>query len=105
MYSAPSWQYGLREVINYVESVKNEYDSIKFSARINQAPTLVLFYTRYDPREYLTKGIIKYHFCDIRNCYNDSQHNLYVVLPDELQDKAPKKVFYYPNGEMAYKII
>lgn len=47
------WQYGYREVINYAESVKDNYKQIVLTDYIGRPYAYTLFYSSYDPHEYL----------------------------------------------------
>lgn len=46
------WQYGYREAINYIESVKNDYDKIYFTDVLGRPYVYFLFYTKYDPNKF-----------------------------------------------------
>jgi len=51
-----SWLYGRREAALFSESVKNNYDRIIVSTKIDQSHEFWLYYLKYDPQKYLTEG-------------------------------------------------
>lgn len=46
------WQYGYKEAINYIKSVKNDYDKIYFTDVLGRPYVYFLFYTKYDPNKF-----------------------------------------------------
>ena len=114
-------QYGIREAITYTESVKSKYDQIIFSQNIHNSYSLILFYLKYDPKEYLSnpKMVIlktpqnilieihelgKYKIKDVEQICRNANKNLIVVKSDEKIKGKPKKIILYPDTEPAIKI-
>jgi len=50
------WQYGMKEAVEYTESVKDKYKKIVVSTRLEQSYMFYLFYLKYDPKKYLAQG-------------------------------------------------
>ncbi len=50
------WQYSYREMTEYVEAVKNQYDKIIISTKLEWPYAFMLYYTKYDPDAYLAQG-------------------------------------------------
>ncbi len=50
------WQYGYREAIQFIQPIKNQYNSIVMTENIGRAYAYVLFYEQYNP-EQLWKAI------------------------------------------------
>lgn len=46
------WQYGYKEVVNYIGEHKDEYDEIVFSRHYGEPHMFTLFYLNYDPSKY-----------------------------------------------------
>lgn len=109
------WQYGYREAINYIQPIKNAYQSIVLTESIGRPYMYVLFYEQYDPNTsrldirgffdaagfYNVTGLGKYRF--IRDQIGELQKNtLYVVPPYQLPDGAHiLKTVPYLNGSPA----
>lgn len=50
--SAEALQYGYRDAIGFIESIREEGDLIRISKQLTLAYIFVLFYTKHDPAEY-----------------------------------------------------
>lgn len=50
------WQYGYKESIEFTQMYKNPKKQIFFANNIEQAYIFYLFYTKYDPKKYLSSG-------------------------------------------------
>jgi len=59
------WQYGYKQVINYVSQHKDEYDQIVFTRHYGEPHMFTLFYLNYDPLKYQTSpNLIRYETYD-----------------------------------------
>lgn len=124
IYSANSWAYGMKEIVDYTESVKGDYDKIFITNRIGSPreegyPYIyVLFYKKYDPQLYQKIGLPKYSSCpivqrrpeepigdDMESCYSQDKKNLYVVRPYELLGIPGDIIIKNLDGSVAFKII
>jgi len=50
------WQYGYREAVYKTITLVNKYDKVIVSDSLEQPYIFFLFYSKYDPRKYLTDG-------------------------------------------------
>jgi 4-amino-4-deoxy-L-arabinose transferase-like glycosyltransferase len=50
------WQYGYKDAVAYTEKVKEKYQKVVVSTKLEQSYMFFLFYTKYDPAKYLTAG-------------------------------------------------
>lgn len=51
-----SWQYGYAQAVEYAQAHKDKYKKIIVSTKLEQPHMFFLFYTRYDPAQYLAFG-------------------------------------------------
>lgn len=72
------WLYGRKEAVAYTESVKDQYDRILVSPRLEMPYAFWLFYTRYPPETYLAEGgTISGGFADERNRFDKYEFRLF----------------------------
>ncbi len=50
------WQYSYKEMSEYLESVKDSYDKIIVSTKLEWPYAFMLYYSQYDPATYLAQG-------------------------------------------------
>ncbi|MEK7166543.1 MAG: glycosyltransferase family 39 protein [Patescibacteria group bacterium] len=50
------WGNGMKEVVSITSSLKNKYQHVYVSLKLNQPLTFFLFYEKYDPQKYLAEG-------------------------------------------------
>lgn len=50
------WQYGYAQAVQYAEANKSKYEKIVVSTSLEQPHMFFLFYTKYDPSQYLAEG-------------------------------------------------
>lgn len=116
------WQYGYKESINYIESVKNDYNKIYFTDVLGRPYIYLLFYTKYDPTKFRENSNIKrdvfgfvhvnsfdrYIFDKTIAKNNKKEKILYIDKKSALPEGASvKKTFRLLNGEdvlVAYTI-
>lgn len=113
------WQYGRREAAEYAESLKEKYERIIVSNRMEHPLVFFLYYLKYDPIKYLREGgtvtggwaetrnkFDKYQFRQIIYEEQADEKTLFVGLPGEFpSDLEPLKKIYYLNGQEAIWII
>lgn len=115
-----AWLYGRREAALYTESVKNKYDKVIVSTKLEQPHEFWLYYLKYDPKKYQQEGgTISGGFLEDRNKFdkyyfkplhlNEQKKEgkvLFVGLPDEFpKNTIPLKKINYLNGEEAIYIV
>ncbi len=117
---ATSWFLEKKEAAAYTESVKNKYGKIIVSNTNHHRPYIFwLFYTKYNPTEYLRNGgtnsgdynsdekFNKYEFTTINtNSLGMNRKWLVIGYPEDFPLKSTHpmsilKKFYYPNGSLA----
>ena len=111
--AAGQWQYGYKEIVEYTESVKNEYEVIYFTRDYGRPSIYVLFYGQYDPidvqladkqvkkdqQELLELG--KYKFGE--SVLGEGKA-LVVTNPDRAIDQEIIYSVDYPNGKEAFVV-
>lgn len=56
-----AWQYGYKEIVEYVKNNESKYDQIFITKKYGEAHEFLLFYKSYDPQKYQTdKNLIRY---------------------------------------------
>jgi len=88
----------VKDLFNYTESVKDRYDKIIITDRFVVLEDYVFFYTktRLNDSTYVLGNV---------SSYPPGNRTLFVVRDYELANVTPKKIFYYSNGEVAYKVV
>jgi 4-amino-4-deoxy-L-arabinose transferase-like glycosyltransferase len=117
---AASWQYGYKELVEFVVSREKDYDKIFITQSYGRPYIYFLFYEKYSPTEYLrtrdaerdwfgfwsVSGFGKYRFGDIPSTsHRESDKWLLVAAPGGL----PKESRYigkitFPNGDTAFEL-
>jgi len=115
-----SWLYGRREAALISESIKNNYDRVIVSTKVDQPHEFWLYYLKYNPQKYLAEGgTVSGGFLEDRNKFDkyffkpidfDKQQKeaktLFVGLPQEFPSGANVlKVINYLNGEPAIHLV
>lgn len=112
-YSAPTYggfQYGYREVIQYMESQRSAYDRLMLTAtEVNQPHIFVLFYRRMDPRDWVTRRQLGYSIVDPADfaAYSPQQRVLFALRPKDLQYFSRyevKKEVIAPGGQRPFVV-
>ncbi|AKM82820.1 hypothetical protein A2422_02525 [Candidatus Woesebacteria bacterium RIFOXYC1_FULL_31_51] len=118
-----SSQYGLKELVTYVNENKDKYKNIVVTDRYDQPYILFLFYTKYDPLTFqknhtltardgygfsTVKNFDKYHFLSIK--YDEMRpiypNSLLVGTPEEISNEANiVKEIYGSNSFKYFRIV
>jgi 4-amino-4-deoxy-L-arabinose transferase-like glycosyltransferase len=114
-----NWIYGRKQAVENTELMKNDYDAVWVSMKVDQPYIFWLFYSKYPPDKYLKEGgTVSGGFAEQRNhfgkyLFKDWNYNnlpkdqrlLLVGLPEEFPlDANILKTIYYINGTEALKI-
>ena len=115
-----AWLYGRKEAAEFTESIKDQYDRVIVSTKIDQPHEFWLYYTKYDPTKYLQEGgtvsggyledrnkFDKYFFkpIDFEKQRHDAK-TLFVSTPKELPPGVNViKQINYLNGEPAIYVF
>lgn len=110
--------YGAKEAIEFIEGQRAEAPTINVTDKLNQAYIYVLFYGRYDPKQFQsdtvrqTRGVFdpvtafdKYFFGDIEQLYEQNPQGLYMATPTELGDLEPVLIVRNPDTTPAYLVF
>lgn len=118
--AAKYWLYGRKEAALFADRIKNDYDQIIVSTRLEQPHAFFLFYLHYDPQRYLEEGgtvsggfsenrnhFDKYYFKPIQeDIHNYPPKTLLIGTPQEFPSSIdPILTITAPNGEALIKIL
>ncbi len=53
-----SWQYGYKEVVNYIKQNESSYDQILITKKYGEPHEFILFYLPYEPQQLLNNNIV-----------------------------------------------
>ncbi|MCX8009234.1 MAG: hypothetical protein N3A54_06090 [Patescibacteria group bacterium] len=110
------WQYGYKQVVDYVIRHYNQYRTIIVSTKLEQPHMFFLFHLRYDPALYLAQGgTASGGFAETRNAFDKFQFRpihwereikdgsiLYIGSPSEIPNSI--HTIYYLDGQEAIHI-
>ncbi len=113
------WVYGRREAALFAESIKDKYDRILVSTKLEQPQAFFLYYLKYDPVKYLAQGgtfsggwaedrnkFDKYQFRPIDFSKMQDGKTLFIGQPEEFPSGITTlKKIYYLNGKEAIWIV
>lgn len=112
--SAPYWQYGYKEVVQFTESVKSNYRTIYFTRSYGRPSIYVLWYGRYDPKVVQMQNettpkdqqellaVANYKFTE--TIPPDEKEVLIVTTPDQPLMGHVIKTIFFPNNTPAFVI-
>ena len=68
---AANWKYGREQAAEYTEAVKDNFDAVYVSMKVDMPYIFWLFYTKYPPEKYLAGGgTVSGGFADERNSFD-----------------------------------
>ncbi|OGH43936.1 MAG: hypothetical protein A3J14_01960 [Candidatus Levybacteria bacterium RIFCSPLOWO2_02_FULL_37_18] len=119
-YHAKYWQYGYKELVDYVDTIKGNYNKIIVSntETMDQSHMFFLFYLQYDPKKYLSEGgTYSRGFAENKNkfsnfefrkfdIYKETEANtLFIGAPSDFPEALHRlHTIYYPDKEPAIYI-
>lgn len=81
------WQYGYEQAVQYAQKHKSKYQKIVVSTSLEQPHMFFLFYTKYDPANYLRAGgTASGGFAEVRNTFDIYEFRPIRAWPEELHD-------------------
>lgn len=103
-----AWLYGRKQAAGFTESIKDQYDRVIVSTKIDQPHEFWLYYTKYDPAKYLAEGgTVSGGYLEDRNKFDK-----YLFKPIDFQKQRveAKTLFVgtpkeFPNGANIVKTI
>lgn len=118
-----SSQYGVEELVDYVENVQDKYEKVIITDRYDQPYILFLFYMKYPPADFQSDHQLtprdefgfstvthfnKYYFQDINieELVKKKKNNLIVGTDEEIYDKANiiKRIFGI-NNHLYFEVV
>ncbi len=104
IYSAPDWQYGVKEALEYTRHHSPPPVQIYLSGYITFAPYLVLFYEKIQPAHVKANGFRSLPYVFMPPGLNMerfwpqiSSNSLVVLYPQELKSKTPVYEVFFPS--------
>lgn len=86
-----SWLYGRKEAALFSDSIKQNYDRVIVSTKVDQPHEFWLYYLKYDPKKYQEEGgTVSGGFLEERNKFDKY---LFKPINYELQSKEAKTLF------------
>lgn len=119
-----SWQYGYKQVIEFVKNNQDGYDRIVFTKKYGEPHTFILFYLQYDPYKYQTnENLIRYKQSDwfwvdkfdkfefindweIKDKVSGMKNTLLVTTPGNYPiNSRILETVYFLDGKIAFEIV
>ena len=110
------WQYGYKDSIEYVKSVRNSYDKVYITNELGRPYIYYLFYTKTDPSIFRERssvrrdvfgfvtvdGFGKYQFLNSTTQISNKGKNLFINTPKNVPPGAKElKKFYLKNNNIS----
>lgn len=109
VYSYDYWMAYIKPMLDYTASVRNEYEHVYFSANsMERIPVYILYYFKIEPATYFHQGFENatgYRICNMNECFNEDEHNLYVFRGFELAMNGTHHIYYPDNTTIAVKFV
>lgn len=124
------WQYGNKQVVDYIRDNQNKYDQIVFTRHFGEPHIFTLFYLNYDPAKYQTNPSLtrfethdwvrvlkldKYYFPDLGDdgtrfkdivAQNPGKRMLFIGKDGDFPDNLPRlKEIHFLNGDLDFVIV
>ncbi len=124
------WQYGYKQVVNYLVANQSKYDEIVFSRTYGEPHMFTLFYSQYDPAKFQTNPNLnrfetydwvrvlnfdKYYFPDLGDLgtkyadivnQNPGKKLLFIGKPGDFPDSLPRLLTVnFLNGDKAVEVV
>lgn len=117
--SADAWEYGIKDLVRYLEPIKSRYDKIYVTEKYDQPYIIFLFYLKYPSDIFQKEAVLtprdnfgfstvrdfdKYHF-ELIN-WDKIGNNTNILVCGTSEEIPPNaniiKTLYFPNGEPAF---
>lgn len=104
------WQEGYKDMVQYISTNQNKYDTVGITSYWSKPYIYVLFYTKYDPKLYQnqTKGKLnsfdKYKFFEHGSDYIENGGKVLIVTTPDDGNKEKTLKIIYAHGERVYRI-
>jgi len=114
-----AWEYGFRDLVSYIEPIKDNYTKIYITEKYDQPYILFLFYLKYPPQKFQQEVVLtprdKFGFSTVRDFANfhfenikweelKEQKNILVCGTEEEIPREEKitKIINFPNNKPAF---
>jgi hypothetical protein len=97
MYSN-EWQYGYKQALEYVRNYDKPYTKVFMTESIGRAYMYTLFYTKYDPNEYLKQ---KKSYFDAAGFYHVDSFDRYTFFNVNPAMLEPSSMYIFPAGPVS----
>lgn len=115
-----AWEYGVKDLVSFLEPIKNNYQKIYVTEKYDQPYIIFLFYLKYPPSDFQKEAVLttrdkfgfstvrdfdKYHFENINwQTIKSDRGNLACGTDEEIPEEAQViKEIYFRNGKPAYQ--
>lgn len=103
--SAPAYQYGMKQTVEYSEQIQSEFDRILVSPALGFPEIFYRFYTRTLPEQYLPYQFnLTQQDIDLF-LTSRTEKILFIGTPYEFPQIKPYKIIFYPDGTPAVKFL
>jgi hypothetical protein len=118
--AAPSYQYGMAQVVGDISRLDDGKEPIVISPLVNQAYIYILFFRHYPPASFQHAKVVRapglfgpvvrfshYYFYPPQIAYQQLSHGIFVFTSrDAVPSVSPAAaVIRYPDGNIAYRIV
>ena len=114
-----AWEYGFKDLVRYIEPIKDNYAKIYITEKYDQPYILFLFYLKYSPQKFQQEAVLtprdKFGFSTVRDFANfhfenikweelKGQRNILVCGTKEEMPEGEKitKIINFPNNQPAF---
>jgi len=112
VYAAKDWQYGYKQMAQYVETKEDEVEKIIITTSYGQPYIFIQFFQKLEPMQLWQEKIDQYQFRDINWEQDKNLKNVLIVATDDevslrtiASEVKIKKEIYFPDGSVAFRII
>lgn len=123
---AREWNYGFKELNLYLNSQKDNFQTITFLPNTGMSYIYMLYLNQYSPDLYFQEAVHdyrldevgfehvekfgKYLFPQIKKPWNEiksvvKKGEIYIGREDEISIEDARHEIYYPNGKVAFRIV
>lgn len=107
--TAPDWGDGYREMVNYIDRIKDDYSTIAVTNFFGKPYIYILFYSKYDPSKYQSQSEDKNAFDKFEffgSSWAKTKPGKALVVTPPWQAHPPKvlKNIYAINGDLKFTI-
>ena len=119
-----AWEYGLKELVDYVWPIRNNYDKVYVTEQYDQPYIIFLFYLKYPPEKFQQEVVLtprgKFGFSTVRDLENihfeninwddfrkrEKEDLLICGTDEEIPDQVKIiKEIYFLNGKPAFQCV